>query len=92
MQTDKIKIPGYRGTWYVVEEDVFHRPLNNGTTEDIPVYFLEHETYGDETAWICVDDDLNVVLDDVWNGKDDLREYEDMLEWQKIERGFSYVI
>lgn len=81
MMKDGIVINNYYGTWYVVDEDIFHRPTANGT-EDIPVYFLEHEEYGDEAAWLCVDDDLNVVLDEVWNGVGDLREYEDMLSWQ----------
>lgn len=81
MQRDNIKISGHRGAWYVVDEDVFHRPTETGTVE-IPVFFLEHETYGDEAAWIVVDENLNVVLDDVWNGTEDLREYEDLLRWQ----------
>ena len=77
MMRDGIRIHGYPGAWYVVEQDTFHRP--NG--EEIPVYLLESEMYGDEAAWLVVDDDLNVVLEEVWNGVDDLREYEKMLEW-----------
>lgn len=78
---ENIKLDGYFGRWYVVDNDVFHRPMINGT-EDIPVWFLEHETYGDEAAQIIVDENLNVILDDVWNGKLDLREYEELLLWQ----------
>ena len=81
MMKDGIKISGHCGPWYVVEQDIFHRPTENGT-EDIPVYFLAHEIYGDEAAWIMVDDDLNVILEEVWNGVDDLREYEKLLEWE----------
>ena len=40
------------------------------------MFLLEHQTYGDEAASLIVDQDLNVVLDDVWNGFDDL----DLLE------------
>lgn len=79
MMEDGIRINGHYGTWYVAEEDILHRP--NG--EEIPVYLLEHEEYGDEAAWLCVDDDLNVILEEVWNGKEDLREYEKLLEWER---------
>ena len=79
---DGIHVNGHRGTWYVVEQDVFHRPTETGV-DDIPVLFLEHEKYGDEVAWIVIDEDGEVVLEDVWNGVDDLREYEELLRWKK---------
>ena len=79
---DGIHVNGYCGTWYVVEQDVFHRPTETGV-EDIPVLFLEHEEYGDEAAWIIIDENGDVVLEDVWNGVDDLRAYEEHLEWEK---------
>lgn len=78
---DGIKINGHYGTWYVIDEDVFHRPTRNGI-EDIPVYLLEHEQYGDEAAGLIIDDNMDVVLEDVWNGFDDLREYEEELEYE----------
>lgn len=78
---DNIRINNHCGTWYVVEEAVFHRPTKTGV-EDIPVYLLESEMYGDEAAWLCVDHDLNIILEEVWNGVDDLREYEELLKWQ----------
>ena len=83
-----IKVNGYRGTWYVVEQDVFHRPMETGV-EDIPVLFLEHEKYGDEAAWIIIDENGDVVLEDVWNGVDDLRAYEEHLEWEKRIKKFE---
>ena len=83
-----IKVNGYRGTWYVVEQDVFHRPMETGV-EDIPVLFLEHEKYGDEAAWIIIDENGDVILEDVWNGVDDLRAYEELLEWEKRIKKFE---
>lgn len=65
MQTEKIKIKGHRGTWSVIDKRVFR-----GRT----LYLLEHEMYGDEAASLIVDKDLNIVLDDVWNGWLDLEE------------------
>lgn len=79
--TDGIRIKGHVGTWYVVDRDVFYRPCGDGT-EEIPVLFLESEVYGDEAAWLCVDENGEVVLEDIWNGVDDLREYEELLKWE----------
>ena len=54
-----IKVPGYKGTWYVIDETV-----RDGQT----LYLLEHETYGDTKASVIVDSDFEVILEDVWNG------------------------
>ena len=60
-----IKVEGHKGTWYVVDEAVY---------EGRQMYMLEHETYGDGVAWIIVDSDLNIVLEDVYDGWSDLEE------------------
>lgn len=67
MQKDGIKIKGYIGKWYVIGCSHY---------KGKEVYLLEHETYGDEAASLIVDGELNVLLDDVWNGFSDL----DLLE------------
>lgn len=54
-----LKVEGFIGKWYVIDE----KEIEGNT-----LYLLEHETYGDETAHIIIDGDLNLVLDDVWNG------------------------
>ncbi|HOO13098.1 MAG TPA: antirestriction protein, partial [Bacillota bacterium] len=58
---------GYTGKWYII-----------GTQEHKGkrLFLLEHQTYGDEAASLIVDQDLNIVLNDVGNGFDDL----DLLE------------
>jgi hypothetical protein len=63
MQKNKIKINSYIGTWYVIDESVYRGK---------PVYLLEHEEYGDQAACLIVKEDLIVLVDDVWNGFDDL--------------------
>lgn len=65
MEKHKIKVNGHIGTWYVVDES-----YHNGEK----VYLLEHETYGDEAACIIVNNSLQVILEDVWNGFSDLSE------------------
>lgn len=67
VKNDNIRIEGHVGKWYII-----------GTQEHKGkrLFLLEHQTYGDEAASLIVDQDLNVVLDDVWNGFDDL----DLLE------------
>lgn len=63
MQKSNIKIYGHTGTWYVIDESVY---------KNEPVFLLEHEEYGDEAACLIVKEDLTMLLEDVWNGFDDL--------------------
>lgn len=68
MKKDNIRINGYVGTWYVIDE----KEYKNKT-----LYLLEHEYYGDEAACLIIDEDYNIVMDDVWNGFDDYDYLED---------------
>ena len=61
-----ISIKGHRGKWYVIASEEFS---GDG------LYLLEHETYGDETACLIVDENGNIKLDNVFNGFDDYREF-----------------
>ncbi|MFI3205620.1 MAG: SNF2-related protein [Clostridia bacterium] len=70
-KSDNIEVEGHIGTWYVIDKDV-----RNGKD----YFLLEHEEYGDETAGLIVDENAKLVLDDVWNGFDDLDESEILLE------------
>lgn len=65
MQKDKIKITGHIGTWYVIDETIW---------KGEKVFLLEHETYGDEAACLIVNEKLEIILEDVWNGFDDLED------------------
>lgn len=78
-QLEGIKIEGYRGKWYVIDAAKCDQ-LN------MTVFLLEHETFGDETEHLITDDDFKLVLEDVWNGFDDLTE-EYLLDdgWYKTE-------
>lgn len=65
-KSDNIKIEGHKGTWYVVNSEIINDKL----------YFqLEHEEYGDEAAHLIVDRTGKIVLDEVWNGFDDLKHF-----------------
>ncbi len=62
---EHISVEGHMGTWYVVD------------TEEIDgkdYRLLEHEEHGDMAACVIIDNDGKLVLDDVWNGFDDLKE------------------
>lgn len=61
-----IKIDGHIGTWYVIDKSVFNYQT---------VYLLEHETYGDEAPCLIVGENLNLLLEDVWNGFADYEYY-----------------
>lgn len=66
-----IEVDGHIGTWYVIDTDKIN---------DTAYFLLEHEEHGDEAACVIVDSDGKLVLDDVWNGFDDLKEHFDSLE------------
>nr|WP_313129516.1 YodL domain-containing protein [Anaerocolumna sp.] len=66
--SSNIEVEGHIGTWYVIDTDKI-----NGTA----YFLLEHEEHGDEAACVIVDSDGKLVLEDVWNGFDDLKEYFD---------------
>ncbi|NLW46315.1 MAG: hypothetical protein GXY86_03110 [Firmicutes bacterium] len=63
--SDGIKVKGHLGKWYVIDSGCY-----NGKR----VFLLEHETYGDEAACVIVDENGGLILEDVWNGFDDLYE------------------
>ena len=64
-ESDNVRFAGYRGAWYVIDE----------TTYRSKKYFLlESEIWGDEAPAIIADEYGDVVLDDVWNGFEDLEE------------------
>ncbi|MGL4792477.1 MAG: hypothetical protein ACRC23_02005 [Aeromonas jandaei] len=48
---EKIKIEGYRGTWYVVT----HATIKDMNGKQKTVYALEHEIYGEDAAPLFVD-------------------------------------
>lgn len=65
--SEGIKIPGYKGTWYVIDHSYY---------SGRPCFLLESEVWGDEAAGIIVDIYGNVILDDVYNGFSDLDDLE----------------
>lgn len=63
MVVDGLKVEGHKGTWYVIAMQYYKGER---------VYLLEHETYGDGSACLIVNGNLNIICDDVWNGFLDL--------------------
>lgn len=66
MNYDNIKVPGHIGRWHVI--DTKRDSKNN------MLYLLEHDDFGDTAPSIIVDEKCNIILEDVWNGWDDLHE------------------
>lgn len=60
---DGIEIEGRTGTWYSIGTQVIDHSL---------YLLLEHEEFGDETEHLIIDHTGELILDDVWNGFDDL--------------------
>ncbi len=74
-KSDNITVEGYEGTWYVIDEKVLG---------DRSYFLLEHEEHGDETESLIVDENLDFVIDEIYNGFSDLEDvygsYEDFVE------------
>lgn len=58
-----LKVAGHSGTWYVIGDCYY---------AGIRLFLLEHETYGEDVPHIIVDADLNIVMEDVNDGFNDL--------------------
>lgn len=65
---DGIQLDCYSDSWYVIDTQI---------TNHVLYLLLENEVYGDECSHIIIDHLGNVILDEVWNGFDDLN---DLLE------------
>lgn len=65
---DGVTVQGHIGTWHSIEMAI--------TIGMKKVWLLEHDEYGDEAGMLWVDENLTVILSDVWNGFLDLMEHE----------------
>lgn len=75
-KSDGIKVKGHIGTWYVI---------GNHTRQGTQYFLLEHETYGGEVASVIVTAGGALVVEDVWNGFDDLEEHFEYLSMKEEE-------
>lgn len=63
---ESIKVPEHYGTWYTIDCVVVEKFL----------YFLcEHEEFGDETPNIIINQEGQLILDEVYNGFEDLADF-----------------
>lgn len=65
IQKEHIKVDGYRGRWYVIDQII---------TGKGKFYLLEHEVYGDETCALVVDANFNFIAetyDDLFTALED---------------------
>lgn len=61
--TDGLKVAGHVGSWHTIgKAEIMGQPF----------YLMEHDEFGDETAAIIVDSQGTLVLEDIWNGFDDI--------------------
>jgi len=76
-ESGHIEVEGHLGTWYVIDDGMFElTPDTEKGPQTITahLFLLEHEEYGDEAACVIVDEDGKLLLDDVYNGFDDLED------------------
>ena len=67
-KSEHVKLEGHIGRWHTLDSRTY--PGENG--ESKTYHLMEHDTYGDDAAMLIVDSNGTIVLDDVWNGFDDL--------------------
>ena len=67
-KSEHVKVKGHIGRWSTIDSKTYTEDDGSAKT----YHLMEHETYGDEAAMLVLDSDGTVVLDDVWNGFDDL--------------------
>lgn len=83
--SDGIEIAGHEGTWYVIDEGDFQiTPDVDGKPETLTahLFLLESELYGEDAAGLIVNDEKQIVMEDVWNGFDDLED----AGWEKARK------
>ena len=83
--SDNIKIDGHEGTWYIIDEGDFQiTPDVNGEPQTLTahLFLLESRKFGDEAACLIVDKKKQIVMEDVWNGFDDLED----AGWEKVQK------
>lgn len=61
------KVEGHRGTWYSIATQAYKL---DGIMKQL--FLMEHETYGDEAPCVIIDADSKLIMENVWNGFDDL--------------------
>lgn len=68
---EHIQIDGQDGTWYVIEQRDIEVSANHAP---YTYYLLEHEEEGMDKGWLIVDEAGQVVVENSYNGFDDLQE------------------
>ena len=63
MKRVDVKLVGHIGKWYEID-----RKSYNGEW----YYLMEHQTFGGDAAAVIINGKNQVILEEVWNGFDDL--------------------
>jgi len=63
---EHVKIERHIGTWY---------EINDITINGKSYYLMEHETYGEDAPCVAIREDGSLLLEDIWNGIADIRDY-----------------
>lgn len=86
-----IHIDGHVGTWYVIEKKDIEVSFNND--KPYTYFLLEHEAYGQDAAGLIVNEEGKVIVEDVYNGFDDLQtEIDELYSTLNMLRSAGYDI
>ncbi len=64
--SQNIHVAGHFDTWYCIDSTIIG---------NVEYFLMENEEYGDMADCVILDRDGNLIMDDVWNGFDDLKDY-----------------
>lgn len=85
-----IRLEKHRGLWSVVD---YRHSDSFPEYKDASCFFFlcEHEKMGDEAAYVIINQNYEIILEGVWNGFSDLKEYLADLDWNVAVDKFKYV-
>ena len=67
-----VSVAGHIGTWHVIDSCERAKPYDMGGVATY--YLLEHDTFGEDAPCVIVNSTGKLVLDEVYNGFEDLKE------------------
>lgn len=73
--TQGLTVDGHLGTWHTID---------SMKLDELKLFLMEHDEYGDETACVIVDSNGKLLAEDVWNGFD-----QEVLNMIAAEQGIS---
>ncbi len=80
-----VEVEGHVGTWYSLDKRIF-----NFQGKNVECVLMEHEEYGEDAAWVIIDTNGKLIIQDCKNGWDELKEK--LIDLKTLEEDYLKVI